>query len=80
MCVYVQAMQQTCRLLHGLLANPTAPTTWGRLELVFLRTDCLSDFLRLSSWIQRRLKGDLYMMNGRAGPSSLNNTSRTIGS
>jgi hypothetical protein len=65
MCVYAQAMQQTCfRLLHGLLANPTAPTTWGRLESVFPRTKFLSDFLRLSSWVQRRLKGELYMMNG----------------
>ena len=66
LCIALQAMQQTCRLFYGLLANPTTTTTWGRLVLVSPSAKLLSDFLRLSRWVQRRLKGELYMMNVRA--------------
>lgn len=52
----LQAMQQTCWLLYGLLANPVAATTWGRLQLAAPRAKSRSDVLLLSKWVQRRLQ------------------------
>jgi hypothetical protein len=56
-----QALQQACRLLHGLLANPVTSTTWGRLEFTApMAAFSRSDLLRRSRWVDRRLKGGLY--------------------
>ena len=67
----LQAMQQTCRLFHELLANPSTTTTWGRLELAASRAGSRSDVVQLSTWVQRRLSGELQCMHVFGGPCDL---------
>lgn len=58
----MQALQQTCRLLHELLAKPVTSSTWGRLDFTAPKAAfSRSDLLQRSRWVQRRLKGALYL-------------------